>query len=309
MSQEKIFFEERNYDYIQTGFQSLDETITGFGKGELIFIGGAGGPGVSYDFIINLAYNISKQFYEECTENVLRKKSVGFFSLLKPKYVLCQQILSIIKGIPFTLNKDNHSNEYFEFGVRYTKFEGKNFCFYLDLYIEDTPTLTINSIRERIKQMVDIHNTRVVFIDCLELIQREKSFEYKIEEISNIIVELKRMAREFNISIVVLSELSVRDLLLKENTAPTLKDIKYHNVLSIADIIMFVYYHYYFLSQRAPFLNASIEQKESWKSKMNTFVSLVDIDVDKSREEKELYGSLLCYERTIHRFKDYMTED
>ena len=157
--------------------------------------------------------------------------------------------------------------------------------------------------------MVDIHNTRVVFIDCLELIQREKSFEYKIEEISNIIVELKRMAREFNISIVVLSELSVRDLLLKENTAPTLKDIKYHNVLSIADIIMFVYYHYYFLSQRAPFLNASIEQKESWKSKMNTFVSLVDIDVDKSREEKELYGSLLCYERTIHRFKDYMTED
>ena len=101
MSQEKIFFEERNYDYIQTGFQSLDETITGFGKGELIFIGGAGGPGVSYDFIINLAYNISKQFYEECTENVLRKKSVGFFSLLKPKYVLCQQILSIGPSIGY----------------------------------------------------------------------------------------------------------------------------------------------------------------------------------------------------------------
>jgi len=207
---EKIF--QPNLAGLSSGFYELDEFIQGFQKSDLIII--AGRPSMGKTALsLNIALNIIKN------ENL----PVLFFSLEMSKEQIMYRLLAMETNINQMRLKSGQLSE--EDWLKLTKMI--KILAKFPFFVDDTSNLSIQDIRSRLKTILFEQNKiGLVIIDYLQLMQTSKlKVENRVQELSQITRLLKNMAREFNIPIIALSQLS-RNVENRVDKKPILSDLR-----------------------------------------------------------------------------------
>ena len=161
----------------------------------------------------------------------------------------------------------------------------------LPFFIDDTPAISVGQIASRARRLKRTNGLSLVIIDYIQLIQSSKANEYqgRVQEVSNITRGLKSLAKELNVPILALSQLS-RAVEQREDKKPILADLKESgSIEQDADVVMFVYREEYYLDKSEP-TQRDNENQESfnerftrWQDKRNAAEGKAEIIVSKQR--------------------------
>ncbi len=217
---------------VSTGFKSLDRMTSGFHRSELIIIAARPSMGKT-SFAANIATNMALQ------ANV----AVAIFSLEMSKEQLANRILcSEAKVDLHKVRTGQISDEEWEKLVQKAGELSKS-----RLIFDDEPDLTPRMLRAKARRMKREYGIEVIFIDYLQLMtSRSKGYESRQQEITDISRSLKLLARELNITVVALSQLS-RAVEQREDKRPRLSDLRESGAIEQdADVVMFLYRDSYY---------------------------------------------------------------
>ncbi len=238
---------------------------------------------------INMAVNACK-FLNKDVEDPKDKKAVGFFSLEMSSDQLAARILSMESSInagKFRTGQMNE-NEWEAIAVRSAEISK------LPFFIDDTPALSISAIRTRARRMVRKHNLAFLVIDYLQLIQgtSKRSSENRVQEVSEITQGLKAIAKEFNMPVLALSQLS-RAVEQREDKRPQLSDLRESgSIEQDADVVAFIYRDSYYLERKRPPEN-EVEKFQQWKTQMQEVNNRSEVIIAKQRNGP--VGNVLLY--------------
>lgn len=289
-----------NISGIPSSYIDMDRLLGGFQAGDLIILAGRPSMGKSA-LAINFAYNAVKFFDTEYKEGRDKnRRSVGFFSLEMPADQIASRILSRETGInAINFRTGDIEKEDFDKIVKKADEISR-----LPLYIDDTPALSIASIRTRVRRMIRQKNLGMVFIDYLQLAQgtTAQSKSNRVLEIGEITMGLKAIAKEFNIPVMALSQLS-RTVEQREDKKPQLSDLRESGTIEQdADVVMFIYREEYYEERKKP---ADGDPKmEAWMAKMNTLRNKTEILVAKHRNGP-IGNVVLRFDTATSKFQDY----
>jgi replicative DNA helicase len=263
---------------VSTGLADLDKILSGMQQSDLIIL--AGRPSMGKTALgINIAVNSCKFLNRDATEQK-DKKAVGFFSLEMSSDQLAARILSMecsINATKFRTGQLNDS-EWEVIAARSAEISK------MPLFIDDTPALSISAIRTRVRRMVRKNNLSLLIIDYLQLIRgsSSRSNESRVQEISEITQGLKAIAKEFNIPVMALSQLS-RAVEQREDKRPQLSDLRESgSIEQDADVVAFVYRDSYYLERKRPAEN-EVEKFQQWKNQMQEVAHKSEIIIAKQR--------------------------
>ena len=169
-------------------------------------------------------------------------KSVGIFSLEMQAVQLSNKLIAMDSGVNSEklMSGQLSEEEYNKIRISATRLSE------LPIYIDDTGALTISGIRARARRLKRKHNLGILFIDYLQLVQPSKSLQNRVLEISEITQSLKALAKELNIPIIALSQLS-RAVEQRQDKRPLLSDLRESgSIEQDADIVMFIYRDEYY---------------------------------------------------------------
>jgi replicative DNA helicase len=283
------------------GLTDIDKTLGGFQKSDLIILGGRPSMGKT-TLGINIAYNVALNFLKEYKETGI-KKSVGFFSLEMPSEQISAKILSIETGIGTEKFRSGDINE--DELVKITN--RAEIIANVPLFIDDTPALTINTIKTRTRRLIKQENLSFLMIDYLGLMRgtNKKSEASRVHEISEITQGLKAIAKEFQIPVVALSQLS-RDNEKRENRRPQLSDLRDSgSIEQDADVVMFIYREAYYVEKERP--SKEEESKMyAWTNKMNEIRNKSEVIIAKHRNGP--IGTIeLYFNADASKFRDWFS--
>lgn len=216
---------------VPSGFKSLDRITYGWQPTDLIIL--AARPSVGKTaFALNLARNAAL--------NASRPTAVGFFSLEMSASQLVQRILSAESEIHMEKISRGKLEDY-EYQQLHTK--GIKRLETAPLYIDDTAALNIFEFRAKARRLVNKHNVGIIIIDYLQLMSGSgDKGSNREQEISTISRNLKALAKELNIPIIALSQLSRAVETRKESKMPQLSDLRESGAIEQdADMVMFIY--------------------------------------------------------------------
>ncbi len=211
--------------YALTGFTGLDELLGGLQRSDLIIVGGRPSMGKT-SFVLNLARNTA----------VEQGACVAMFSLEMSRDSLVWRLLSSesgvnLKRIRLGLHDENEERRIMEATGKLSE---------ALIYVDDTPQLRIAEIRSKARRLDFEHPIDLIIIDYLHLIQSEGRIENRVQEISFISRSLKALARELNVPVVAVSQLS-RASEIRTSHVPQLSDLRESGSLEQdADVVIFV---------------------------------------------------------------------
>ena len=263
---------------ISTGLDDLDKMLSGMQNSDLIILAGRPSMGKTA-LAINMAVNACKFLNKDITEE-RDKKAVGFFSLEMSSDQLAGRILSMETSINATKFRTGEINEQDWEVITKRSSEIAQMPFFID----DTPALTIASVRTRVRRMVRKHNLSALFVDYLQLLygSAKKSAENRVQEISEITRGLKAIAKEFNIPVMALSQLS-RAVEQREDKRPQLSDLRESgSIEQDADVVAFIYRESYYEERKRPGENEA-EKFTRWKEKMKDINNRSELIIAKQR--------------------------
>ena len=257
---------------VPTGLTDLDEKLGGLHKSDLVIIAGRPSMGKTA-LATNIAYYAAKKIHENN-----EKTSVAFFSLEMSSEQLSTRILSEQARIQSNDIRRGKATE--EQLNRYI--ETSRNIYDLPLYIDETPAITISALSNRARRLKRLFGLSLIVVDYLQLMRTSsKRNDGRVQEISEITQGLKALAKELNLPVLALSQLS-RAVEQRDDKKPQLSDLRESgSIEQDADVVMFVYREQYYLEKKQPKLG-SIEHAE-WQSKMNDILGLAEIIIGKQR--------------------------
>ena len=221
---------------VPSGFRKLDDITAGWQPSDLIIIAGRPAMGKT-SFALSIAKNIAVDY----------RKPIAFFSLEMNNVQLVNRLISNVCSIPGNkiLNGQLTPDEWERFDSNIRKMQGA------PIYVDDTPGLSIFELRTKARRLVREHNIEVLMIDYLQLMHANgMRFNSRQEEVSTISRSLKSLAKELNIPVLALSQLSraVEQREGVEGKRPQLSDLRESGAIEQdADMVLFVhrpeYYH------------------------------------------------------------------
>lgn len=210
---------------IPTGFAKLDEMTSGFQRGDMIVLAGRPSMGKT-TLAMNIVINASKMDFP-----------VGIFSFEMAAEQLVLRMLSTESKIPHQKirNAMITSDEWVELTNTAAKLaEAK-------IFIDDTPSLTIMEVRAKARKLKAKSDIKLLVVDYLQLIRGGMRYENRTQEISEISRSLKGLAKELDIPIIAISQLS-RQLESRMDKRPMLSDLRESGAIEQdGDVIIFVY--------------------------------------------------------------------
>ena len=257
---------------VPTGLTDLDARLGGMHKQDLIIIAGRPSMGKTA-LATNIAFHAAKNIEKKGT-----KSTVAFFSLEMSSEQLSTRILSEQSKIRSNdIRRGKVSEKEFEQFIE----TSKN-IFELPLYIDETPAITIATISNRSRRIKRLFGLELIVIDYIQLMKSSRKMEFnRVQEISEITQGLKALAKELNVPVLALSQLS-RQVEQRDDKKPQLADLRESgSIEQDADVVMFIFREAYYLERKEPTLG-SIEHAE-WQQKMNEISSLADIMISKQR--------------------------
>ena len=257
---------------VPTGLTDLDEKLGGLHKSDLVILAGRPSMGKTA-LATNIAYHAAQNIMGK-----QEKSSVAFFSLEMSSEQLSTRILSEqarIKSDDIRRGKvtEEEINRYIE--------TSRN-IYNLPLFIDETPAITIATLSNRAIRIKRLFGVSLIVVDYIQLMRSSlNKNEGRVQEISEITQGLKALAKEINVPVLALSQLS-RAVEHRDDKQPQLADLRESgSIEQDADVVMFVYREAYYLERKQPKLG-SIEHAE-WQSKMNDVNGLADIILGKQR--------------------------
>jgi replicative DNA helicase len=226
-------FLNQNFIGLKSGFNDLDSLIQGFQKSDLIII--AGRPSMGKTALsLNIVTNIIQT----------SKLPVLFFSLEMSKEQIMYRLLSMETNINQIRLRNGKLNQ--NDWIKVNKII--NIFSKLPLFIDDAPDLSISTIRSKIKTLIFEQNQiGLIIIDYLQLMQNSKlKVENRVQELSQITRSLKIIAREFDIPVIALSQLS-RNVENRLEKKPVLSDLRESgSIEQDADLVLMLYRKNYY---------------------------------------------------------------
>lgn len=221
---------------IPTGIKLLDQCITGLNRSDLILLAARPGMGKT-SFALNIMRNVAVQ----------SKKRVAFFSLEMSKEQLCSRLLStegMISGTKLRTGKldDNEWVRLIEAGDVLSKTE---------MYFDDNPNITVPEMKAKLRRLGHVD---LVIIDYLQLMNGTTKSDNRVQVISEITRNLKIMAKELNVPVITLSQLSrATEKRGNDQRRPMLSDLRDSgSIEQDADIVLFLYREDYYSSVDGP---------------------------------------------------------
>ena len=277
---------------VPSGLTDLDDRLGGLHKQDLVIIAGRpsmGKTALATNIAFNASLNIKKNDF---------KTSVAFFSLEMSSEQLSTRILaeqSRIKSNDIRRGKINQDD--FERFI-----EASKNLETLPLHIDDTPAITISALSNRARRLKRKEGLDLIVIDYIQLM---KSSGYRNEgrvlEIAEITQGLKALAKELDVPVLALSQLS-RQVEQREDKKPQLSDLRESgSIEQDADVVMFVFREQYYLEKQEP--KPGTAEHVEWQEKMSQIHNQAEIIIGKQRHGPT--GVIkLEFESAFTKFKD-----
>ncbi|MBT6864632.1 MAG: replicative DNA helicase, partial [Planktomarina temperata] len=251
---------------VSTGLIDMDKKLGGLHRSDLLILAGRPSMGKT-SLATNIAFNIARAYKKGITtsgeEGAVDGGVVGFFSLEMSAEQLASRILSEVAEIP--------SNQ-----IRRGDFTESEFRRIVDaakeleaapLFIDDTPALPISQLAARARRLKRTHGLDALFVDYLQLVRGTGRSENRVNEISEITMGLKAIAKELDIPVVALSQLS-RQVENREDKRPQLSDLRESgSIEQDADVVMFVFREEYYKEREKPG-DHELEKMGIWQEEM-----------------------------------------
>jgi replicative DNA helicase len=287
---------------IATGLRDLDAKMGGLQPSDLIIVAGRPGMGKTA-LATNIAYNIARAWRGEITPDGHMKTVnggiVGFFSLEMSAEQLATRIISERTGIPSsTIRRGGISESDFEL-IREHAIELQTLPFYVD----ETGGLSIAQLAARARRLKRQKGLDLLVVDYIQLLQgsSRRQSESRVQEVTEITTSLKALAKDLNVPIVALSQLS-RQVENRDDKRPQLSDLRESgSIEQDADVVLFVFREEYYLQNKKPKENT--EEFFKWQAEMDQVTGRAEIIIGKQRHGPT--GTVdLHFDASVTRFGD-----
>lgn len=226
------------YKGVPTGIKELDEAITGLNRSDFILLGARPGMGKT-SFALNIARNAA----------VNAHKRVAFFSLEMSKEQLASRLLSTEAMVGGTKLRTGKLSEDEWIHI----IEAGDILSKTQMYFDDNPSITVGEMKAKIRRLRDVD---LVVVDYLQLMNASGKNDNRVQEISKITRNMKILAKELNVPVLMLSQLA-RDSEKRTNHRPVLSDLRDSgSIEQDADIVLFLYREEYYQDAETPNENA-----------------------------------------------------
>ena len=215
--------DKEQYQGLRSGYSLLDTYISGLNKSDMIVIAGRPGSGKT-TFAVNIAANVAKR----------NNADIAIFSLEMSKEQLASRMLSAEALVPNTSLSSGmiSSDEWIKLA------EAADALSRMPIYIDDTAGITVPQIKAKLRRM---KNLGLVVIDYLQLMESPSFHNNRVNEVSEITRQVKLMAKELNVPIILLSQLN-RSVESRQDHRPMPSDLRESgSIEQDADIILFIY--------------------------------------------------------------------
>jgi replicative DNA helicase len=301
---------------ITTGLESVNQRTGGLHHSDLLILAGRPGMGKT-SLATNIAFNSAKRWMDDMRLGIAPEKSVGakvaFFSLEMSADQLATRILaeqSRISSEALRMGKISKA-EFHQLAEAAADLEN------LPLFIDDTAGLSISGLHTRVRRLQRKQNNQLglVVVDYLQLLSGSgaRASDNRVNEISEISRGLKTLAKDLNVPVLALSQLS-RAVEQREDKRPQLSDLRESgSIEQDADIVLFVYREDYYVAAKEPKRpkdgdDARIfDDHAKWAQEMQDIYGLAELIIAKQR-----HGAtgkvMLKFEPQITRFSDLAVE-
>jgi len=229
---EKLYEAGSDVSGIPSGYFELDKITLGFQKSDLIIIAARPGMGKT-SLVLGMALNIALK----------EKIPIALFSLEMSKHQVAQRLMSAQSRIDLQRFRNGkiRENEWTKLGRAVEKLSE---C---KLYVDDTAFLTVMDLRSRARMMASTYGIKMIIVDYLQLMQSTSNYRgNKVQEITEISQNLKGIAKELDIPVIAVSQLS-REVEKREKKRPQLADLRESgSIEQDADLVAFVYRDEYY---------------------------------------------------------------
>jgi replicative DNA helicase len=264
---------------IATDLADLDRKLGGLHKSDLLILAGRPSMGKT-SLATNIAYNIAKSYkkgtLQDGSEGAVDGGVVGFFSLEMSAEQLAGRILAEASEISSHKIRQGDMTEA-EFRRFVDAAKQLESC---PLYIDDTAAIPISQLAARARRLKRTHGLDLLIVDYLQLVRGTS--ENRVQEIGEISMGLKAIAKELNIPVIALSQLS-RQVENREDKRPQLSDLRESgSIEQDADVVMFVYRGEYYVEREKP-EDHNMEAMAAWQEKMSSLHGKAEVIVGKQR--------------------------
>ncbi|SNS29045.1 replicative DNA helicase [Tropicimonas sediminicola] len=286
---------------ISTGLRDLDKKLGGLHPSDLLILAGRPSMGKT-SLACNIAFNIAKAYRRgarpDGSEGTVNGGVVGFYSLEMSAEQLASRILSEASRIPsHKIRRGDMTEEEFRRFVDAAK--ELEAC---PLFIDDTPALPISQLAARARRLKRTHGLDALFVDYLQLVRPATAKDSRVNEVSEITQGLKAIAKELEVPVVALSQLS-RQVESRDDKRPQLSDLRESgSIEQDADVVMFVYRGEYYKEREKP-ADSNLEAMAAWQEEMASLHGKAEVIIGKQRHGP--IGDVpLAFEGEFTRFSD-----
>ena len=266
---------------VSTGLVDLDKKLGGLHRSDLLILAGRPSMGKT-SLATNIAFNVAKAYKRGRTpdggEGAVDGGVVGFFSLEMSAEQLAARILSEAAEVPSEQIRRGDMTE-----AEFRRFvEAAKALEACPLYIDDTPALPISQMAARARRLKRTHGLDLLVVDYLQLLRPATAKDSRVNEVSEITQGLKAIAKELDIPVVALSQLS-RQVESREDKRPQLSDLRESgSIEQDADVVMFVYRDEYYREREKPG-DDNLEAMAKWQEAMERVHGKAEVIIGKQR--------------------------
>jgi replicative DNA helicase len=291
---------------LATGLQDLDRMMGGLQPSDLVILAGRPGMGKT-SLATNIAYNIARAWQGEVRPDGQRETVnggiVGFFSLEMSAEQLATRIISEQTEIPsYRIRRGEIDPSDFD-RIASVAREMES----IPLYIDETGGLAIAQLAARARRLKRQKGLDLLVIDYLQLLQgsTRRAIEGRVQEVTEITTGLKALAKELNVPILALSQLS-RQVENRDDKRPQLADLRESgSIEQDADVVLFVFREEYYLKNKEP--RAGTDEHFKWQTDMEAVHGKAELIIGKQRHGPT--GTVqLQFKADVTRFSDLADE-
>jgi replicative DNA helicase len=241
---------------LKVDFYDLDRMTTGFYPGDFVIVGARPAMGKT-SLVLDFAINVAKQVVRE-----EKRGSVAVFSLEMSSIQLVRRMASMLSGVSSHVLRQDKPISDWQYGALADACET---LYNLPIYIDDGSDITPLEMRGKCRRLKAEHGLSMVVVDYLQLMRSSRRTENRVQEISEIARACKAMAKELEVPVVALSQLS-RAVEGREDKRPQLSDIRESGSIEAeADLVMLLYRESYYKAkeEHRPEIENSDEVQEA----------------------------------------------
>jgi replicative DNA helicase len=291
---------------ISTGLRDLDRMLGGLQPSDLVILAARPAMGKT-SLATNIAFNIAEAYQGEKqpdgTMKTVNGGIVGFFSLEMSAEQLATRIIAEQAGVPsYKIRRgDIREDDFYKITEAARKMQT------IPFYVDQTGGISIAQLTARARRLKRQRGLDFLVIDYLQLLSGSaKKGENRVQELTEITTGMKALAKELNVPILALSQLS-RQVESRDDKRPQLSDLRESgSIEQDADVVMFIYRDEYYLKNKEP--KPGTEEYFKWQTEMDQVHGKAEVIIGKQRHGPT--GTVqLAFQADVTRFADLADED